>query len=239
MTERKILLAHRLSRLALGGVAAGVAAALLLVAAGTILIDQVGSRPEPKAVTPLSAEPLPANGFQITGFRTAQFGMKEPELRETLAKDFGVAPSNLGVTEAAGIGARTISFLLDGLVPGAGVAQLSYVFGYRGQDLIQVSVLWGGVNRPEVGAPQVETAAAELKRYLRSLPFDPGLAAFDLPQPDGSVLLGRGRDRQGRVVLLIRSDPIDASGVKRPSVQLVYVRDDRQPDVFSIRKGQF
>ena len=239
MTYAKRSLASRIGRLAVGGLAAGVAVALLLVAAGTLFVDRVVPPAPPKVVTPLTAEPGSVGGFQITGFRTARFGMKEPELREALAQDFGLSPASLAVTDAAGLGARTLSFLLDGLVPGAGVAQISYIFGYQGKDLIQISATWGGANRPEAGAPQVEAAAAELKRYFRSLPLDPALVAFDLRQGDGSMVLARARDPQGHVAMLIRSDVPDQAGVKRPMLQLVYIRDDKQPDVFRIQKGLF
>ena len=87
--------------------------------------------------------------------------------------------------------------------------------------------------------PQVETAATELKRYLRNLPFEPGQITFDAPQPDGSTILARARDRQGRALVLIRSDVSDGKSAKRPMLQLVYVRDEKQPDVFKIGKGQF
>jgi hypothetical protein len=239
MTYAKRSLTSRIGRLAVGGLAAGVAAALLLVAAGTLLVDHMVPPAPPKAVTPLTAAPAAVGGFQITGFRTARFGMKEPELREALSKDFGLTPASLTVTDAAGLGSRTLSFLLDGLVPGAGVAQLSYIFGYQGKDLIQISATWGGANRPDVGAPQVEAAAVALKRYFRSLPLDPVLVAFDMRQADGSAVLARARDPEGHVAMLIRTDAPDAAGVRRPMLQLVYIRDDKQPDVFRIHKGLF
>ena len=239
MTYAKRSLTSRIGRLAVGGLAAGVAAALLLVAAGTLLVDHTVPPTPPKTVTPLPAAPAAVGGFQITGFRTARFGMKEPELREALSKDFGLTPASLTVTDAAGLGARTLSFLLDGLVPGAGVAQLSYIFGYQGKDLIQISASWGGPNRPEAGAPQVEAAAVELKRYFRALPLDPALMTFDLRQGDGPIVLARARDPQGHVAMLIRSEVPDSAGVKRPMLQLVYIRDDKQPDVFRIQKGLF
>lgn len=239
MIDAKRSMASRIGRLAIGGVAAGVAAALLILAAGTLFVDRVVPPQAPKAVAPLTAEPGSVGGFEISGFRTARFGMKEPELREALSKDFGLTPESLTVTEAAGLGARTLSFLLDGLVPGAGVAQISYIFGYQGKDLIQISATWGGLGRPEMGPPQLEAAAAELKRYFRSLPLDPALLSFDLRQPDGSIVLARARDPQGHVAMLIRSDLPDRAGVKRPMVQLVYIRDDKRPDVFRIQKGHF
>lgn len=239
MTYAKRSSVARIGRLAVGGLAAGVAAALLLVAAGTLFVDRVVPPVPPKAVAPLTAEPAAVGGFQISGFRTARFGMKEPELREALAKDFGLSPASMTVTDAAGLGARTLSFLLDGLVPGAGVAQISYIFGYQGKDLIQISATWGGPGRPETGAPQVEAAAAELKRYFRSLPLDPALMTFDLRQSDGTMILARARDPQGHVAMLIRSEVPDNAGAKRPMLQLVYIRDDKQPDVFRIQKGLF
>jgi hypothetical protein len=239
MTYAKRSLTSRIGRLAVGGLAAGVAVALLLVAAGTVFVDHVAPPAPPKAVAPLTAGPASVGGFQITGFRTARFGMKEPELREALSKDFGVTPASLTVTDAAGLGARTLSFLLDGLVPGGGIAQISYIFGYQRKDLIQISATWGGPNRSDVGAPQVEAAAAELKRYFRSLPLDPTLVAFDMRQGDGSVVLARARDSQGHVAMLIRSEVPDSVGAKRPMLQLVYIRDDKQPDVFRIQKGLF
>jgi hypothetical protein len=238
-SDRPKGLAARFSRLAIGGAAAGVALAVVIVFAGTVLVDGFKDKPPPKAVAPLSVETSSSSAFKILGFRTAQFGMKEDDLRAALGQDFGVSSGNLTATEEVGLGTRTISFLLDGLVSGAGIAQLSYTFGHQGQDLIQIAVIWGGANRPEAGLPQVEAAAAELKRYMRSLPFDPGMTSYDLPQPDGSILLARARDRENRAVVLIRSDPVDGAGVKRPMLQLIYLRNEKQPDVFRIQKGQF
>jgi hypothetical protein len=237
--DRRHSPSSRIVRLALGGVAAGVAAALFLVAAGTLLVDQTTAPPAPVAVAPVTIAPSSGAGYQITGFRTAQFGMKEAELREALARDFGVGPNSLTVSEAAGLGARTLSFLLDGLAPGAGVAQMDYVLGYQGRELIQISAIWGGAISPQTGQPQIDAAAAELKRYFRNLPFDPSQVAYDVRRPDGSLVLARARDGEGRIATLIRSEMADAAGTKRPSLQLLYVRDEKQPDVFRIKKGQF
>jgi hypothetical protein len=239
MTDVKQSTSARIGRLAVGGLAAGVAAALLLVAAGTLVISRIVPPEPPKAVTPLTAEPVAIGGFEITGFRTARFGMKEPELYEALAKDFGVSAANLAIMDAAGLGARSVSFLLDGLVPGAGVAQISYLFGYAEKDLIQISATWGGPTRPEAAAAEVETAAADLKRYFRAMPLDPASVAFDLPQADGTLVLARARDPKGHVAMLIRSEAPNAAGVRRPKLELVYIRDDKRPDVFRIQKGMF
>lgn len=237
--DRKKSLSTRITRLAFGGVAAGVAAALLMVAAGTLLVERTAAPPAPIATAPVTIDPSTGAGYQITGFRTARFGMKEAELRDALAKDFGVGAANLTVSDAVGLGARTLSFLLDGLAPGAGAAQMNYVFGYEGQDLIQISAIWGGAALPQTGPPQIEAAATELKRYFRNLPFDASQIVFDMRESDGSMVLARARDRQGRVAMLVRSDMSDMAGTKRPVLQLIYIRDDKQPDVFRIKKGQF
>ena len=56
--------------------------AVVIVFAGTVLVDWFKDKPPPKAVAPLSVEASSASGFKILGFRTAQFGMKEEDLRD-------------------------------------------------------------------------------------------------------------------------------------------------------------
>ena len=83
-----------------------------------------------------------ARAGDITGYRSAVFGMSEAETRAAIAADFGVAANDIRRATHDLQKTTILAIAVKGLVPGSGRAEISYVFGYRDQTLFQVTVLW-------------------------------------------------------------------------------------------------
>ncbi|MBF0354415.1 MAG: hypothetical protein HQL43_04160 [Alphaproteobacteria bacterium] len=186
---------------------------------------------------------------QIEGFRSARFGYAESELRAAMRKDLGV--SDKDIVAASNDTERTSSLTAkaNNLLPDSGMATVSYILGARAKKLIQVNVLWGGV---EPGAANLATLVG-LSNSLRGYFLEQGSYVKETllanqPLDDGTVLVFRGADDKGRMVLLrLVPEPKKERDKNAPKdareahgmLLLSYIENPKNPDVFRIEKGQF
>src|SRR4051794_35742636 len=67
--------------------------------------------------------------YEVTGFRDARFGMTETDVRNSVAKTFGVKPADLASTTNAIEGTIVLTAKLASLDPAPGPARVAYIFG--------------------------------------------------------------------------------------------------------------
>lgn len=193
---------------------------------------------------PASAETAkpPAAATAIDGFRDAHFGMTEAELRRAIQADFPKAAVAIAInpTEKTTI----LSLTAGGLLPDTGPARISYILGYRSKRLIQVNIAWVSSGSAASDAAVVGSANT-LRDYFSARKFEPASVLRNQKLRDGAILVFRGSDKDGRMVLLVLSGRTAAErrGKKPPPapliLQLSYIADSARPDIFKIRKGQF
>lgn len=173
---------------------------------------------------------------QVTGFRSARFGMTEPALRAAIAKDFRLKPDALRKAANPRDGTTTLIAETTNLLPGAGRSAIAYVQGHRSGSLIQVNVLWGAPFESGRSARELAEIAEPLVAYFQRLRFAPLSVAVNVAREDGRITLFQGRDQNGRMVsfdLRIgkapdgRPDPAAVGA----GLQLAYVADPDKPDV--------
>ena len=58
------------------------------------------------------------------------------------------------------------------LLDGAGLAQVSYIFGYSSKKLIQVNVLWGTAADPQATPDKIAAAADQLRLLFLDSGYD-------------------------------------------------------------------
>jgi hypothetical protein len=220
------------------------AAALL---AGLMIAGPSLAAPETQAP---AAAPTPS--YQITGFRSAKFGMTQAQVRAAAAADFGAA---IKITENGNPAEGTTALQLDvaHLDPGPGAAQVTYIFGATSHTLAHVNVVW--VTGPEPTADEragIVTAAIQLAHYFQTLP-EP-LKASLAAQPIGpnGLMLFAGVDQQGAGIevaaegisyqVTAKSDDkkTDSPAPKGPALlRISYIRNVANPDIIHIKPGAF
>ena len=194
------------------------------------------------AQTPPKAPPAatPAE-FRLSGFRSANFGMTAEQVRQAIRKDFNIGPDKIETAENGVERTQILATTVPDLLPNGGPAQVAYVIGYRSKQLVQVTVTWGGGGNALQPAAAIEVARM-LQNYLAGVGYKADTVATNIAQPDGSIVVFRGDDAQGRRTILVLGGVAAPEGQKPagpPVVQISYIRDPANPDVFQIRRGDF
>jgi len=183
----------------------------------------------------------------IDGYRSAHFGMTEAEVKVAIKSDFGVSDPKRTINDVE----RTTIFTVPAkaLLPDSPPATISYILGASSSKLIQVNVVWGENGGAE--AKQIVSTTNALAAYF----VDKGSYAKDSQAvnqalPDGTLLVFRGADTKGRMVVLHLipvSEPADEKKAakdkpvefKKAMLRLSYIANPTKPDVFRIEKGRF
>lgn len=190
---------------------------------------------------------VPATAGGITGFRSARFGMTEAMVLEAITADFGVPPG--AVERAVHPYDKTVTLVIevDDLVAGTGRTQIAYILGYHSRRLIQVNLVWQQPADAEfAGHKVVKAAQTMITRFgLRGIPRDPSVANARLP--DGSILMFRGVDAEGRLALIRLNRPETGDGAAAATdggsenwwLRVSLMEDAEAPDVYRIEDGAF
>jgi hypothetical protein len=203
-------------------------------------------KPAAKTAGDTEKAPEPAGPpASIAGFRTAQFGMSEDQLRRAIAKDFPNAATKLKKTTHPSEKTTVLTLPVADLVPHTGSAQVSYILGHQSKKLIQVNVVWRSDGSEEHNEAVVGTANS-LRDYFAGQSYKPSSVVANRQLNDNAIVVFRGADAQDRLVLMVLHGSAAAEGkdekAARPrplSLELSYIADAAHPDVFRIPKGQF
>src|SRR5262249_33457067 len=84
------------------------------------------------------AQELPK--YEVAGFRDAQFGMTEPEVRATIKKSFAVKDADIKTSSNPTEGTTFLIARVESLDPGPGPADITYIFDNKSKRLIQANV---------------------------------------------------------------------------------------------------
>lgn len=188
-----------------------------------------------------------ARAGDITGYRSAVFGMSEAETRTAIAADFGVAANDIPRATHDLQKTTILTIAVNGLVPGSGQAEVSYVLGYRDQTLFQVTVLWRARNDSAAATGRLLLAAQSMINRFALLGFPDGHVAPGSVMEESVKMLFRSRDNHGRLALITIYSPsasdssssVETSGKEQHWLRVSFVRDAGPPDIFEIEPGQF
>lgn len=183
----------------------------------------------------------------VDGYRSARFGMTEAEVKKAIKADFSIDDPGKTVNGTQ----RTTVLVVSGksLIPDTPPATISYILGATTAKLIQVNVVWGGNGGAD--AKQIAFTANALSAYFQEKgSYARDSVAINQNLPDGSMLVFRGADAQGRMVVVQLApviDPAEAKKsekdkpveLKKATLRLSYVANPTKPDVFRIEKGRF
>ena len=178
---------------------------------------------------------------EVKGFRSALFGMDENEVRTAIGKDFGKAlklkTTLNGAERTHGLVARVPDALPDG-----GASDISYVFGYKGKKLIQISIVWSKTTDPSLTPEKLVSDADVLKATFAEQGYKADTIVSDAAVR-GGVLMFRGSDASGRTTALLLEGRTVADKDRKifepASLLLIYMADPKHADVFRLAPGQF
>ena len=182
----------------------------------------------------------PVQKVEIKGFRSAVWGMTEAQIRDAIKKDFGAAkvtveqnPADLTTLVWANV---------ENLLPGSGVGRVTYVLGHNSKKLMQIAVTWGGVVNPAMKPEAAVSVANLLRAHFAGLGYKPDTVVQNAKVQDGVIVVFRGFDYENRMTLLVLNEiPKQEGGPQTAPVmlQLSYVQNVQNPDVFKVNRGQF
>jgi hypothetical protein len=135
------------------------------------------------------------------------------------------------------------------LMPDTGLVRIEYILGFQTRQLIQVNLIWGTPVEPGASLESVTTPAARLQSFFVQENFPEDRRLLNAMMQDGTQLLFRGRDAEGRSVELVAGQrrPAEAGQSGQPAqsqaaahwLRLSYVLNPERPDVYSLRRGDF
>ncbi len=199
------------------------------------------------AVVTAAVGPLGANAQDVSGWRTARFGMSEAQVRQAIARDFNVAPSAIVTQDNPAERTRVLSAILPALEPGPGAATVSYILGASSKRLVHVNVAW----QAGAGAAERDRLAAAgilLARNFRERDWRPQAAVAGVREAPGVLVLFAGVDAKGSGVELRLSGvpivgPDGTADLVAPAgtaeLRLSYAANVARPDIVRLREGAF
>ncbi|MEM1074696.1 MAG: hypothetical protein AAF665_05175 [Pseudomonadota bacterium] len=221
----------------------GISAIARAISAPVLIFAVVVNAPVSAQTTASLGESASARTASVDGFRSAEFGMDKSQVLAAIDADFGL--SGESVVEGQNTIERTslLSISSSGVLEGGGVAQVSYVFGYTSQTLIQVGISWGADTDPSMTEAQIVANGDVLRNHFITSGYVPDTIETGTVLDNG-ILLFRGKDADGRAAILLLQGRFSADGsgtrVMSPSnLALIYAVDPDTPDIFRIKDGDF
>lgn len=219
----------------------------LLVSAALILCmpAEAPAQPAepPAGATPAAIASPTGPGAAVRGFRSARFGMTPDEVRAAMRADFALDDDDIVEGMNTVERTRVLSAIVPDVLPGGGAAQVSYIFGYRSETLIQAGILWSGATDPALTPAQLSANSDVLRAHFVGAGHDPETVVTDIALETGTLVY-RGADSEGRTVILLLQGEHAAGapgqGALRPSsLTLLYALAPETPDIFSLNQGDF
>ena len=182
------------------------------------------------------------NAVKINGFRSAQFGMTRKEILKSIYKDFKISKSK--IQRRLHPSEKTVSYSVQvkDLLPNSGLAKLFYVFGFKTKRLIQVNILWSRTVDEQLHPQKFVDTANLLRAHFLSQGFQKEGLAVNTKMSDGSVLVFRGLDASGKMVVLLLVNPPVKEGQppnRNINLRLSYIMNPDSPDIYKIKKDDF
>ena len=225
---------------------AGAAFTVASLCAGSALAQpskQQQRPPQPAATQGPAPAIAPEGKAEVTGFRSAKFGMSESEVRQAIAKDFGIKAGDVKSEPNRGEQTTVLSVKVPDVLPGGGTADVSYVLGYKTKHLIQVGITWSKATDEKMTPEQLFSNSSVLRSHFLSEGYKPETIATNMPI-NGGLLMFRGSDDKDRTTMLIlqgtKAQGENNQRVLTPTgLLLFYVADAKSPDVYRLPPGSF
>jgi hypothetical protein len=194
----------------------------------------------PSAATPAPATPAVA---EVTGFRSARFGMTEAQVRSAIERDFRVPQDAIQTEENKAEQTHVLVVQVPDVLPGGGKANVSYVLGFKSKTLIQVGLSWSKATDDKITPEQLFSNANVLRSHFVTAGYKPDTIATNMPV-NGGILMFRGSDAQDRTTMLLLQGTFSQGENNQremtpTALLLFYIADAKSPDVYRLPAGSF
>lgn len=194
---------------------------------------------EKPAPAPQQAEAAPT--VVIDGFRSARFGATEQELVPLIAKDLGIAEKDIRGEDNSVERTHALVGASETVMPDSGRATVAYILGATSKRLMQVNVVWTAPVKDKAATERLANTANTLRDFfIRKGTYAKNSLAANAKLPDNSVLVFRGADEKGRLIvlhLIVNSQKSETDGTA--TLVLSYIEKPGAPDVFKLAPSAF
>jgi hypothetical protein len=196
-----------------------------------------------------SAAPT-ATTAEVTGFRSALFGMSEADVRSAISKDFGVSGAGVRTSQNSAERTQILSIKAADVLPEGGTAEVAYVLGYKTRKLIQVSLSWSKATDDKLTPERLVANGEALRAYFMSAGYKADTLVSNVATR-GGLLMFRGEDANGRTTALMlvgamndkattdKTSDKSTRSFAPVALSLFYLADAKNPDVYRIQPGKF
>ena len=193
----------------------------------------------PSVATPAPEAPAVA---EITGFRSARFGMTEPDVRRAIENDFRTRPDEIRSeenkaeqTQVAMYGARR--------APRWRYSQHLLCVRLQVKEANSGRLSWSKATDEKMTPEQLFSNANILRTHFLEAGYKPDTISTNMPV-NGGVLMFRGSDAHERTTVMILqgtfSQGENNQRVLTPTALLLfYIADAKNPDVYRLPEGSF
>lgn len=172
----------------------------LFFAPGILQAQTPSTATSPSAAGKPAAQTVPqAITAEVTGFRTARFGMTDEQVREAIKRDFDIDAKDVKKLRNEVQKTDILAVQVENLVPGSGTSIVFYIFGYASKKLIHVNVVWGRLAQQTVAPATLVNTGTILQNYFKNL----GLATTPNSSTASQVTLFQGFDEKKRAIQLV------------------------------------
>ena len=185
-----------------------------------------------------NTEPL----AEIEGFRSAKFKMSMDQVKQAIYQDFKLGDDKIDSIKHPTEKTNSLAVTVENLLPDSGKSRVVYVFGYKTKALIQVNILLGHPVDKSATPQQIVDSGNMLGNHFFNKRYQEDGLVKHARLSDGSVLIFRGKDQTGRMVLLRLSNPqpnAKKDDELKISLTLSYIEKPEQPDMFKLKKDDF
>ena len=176
----------------------------------------------------------------VNGFRSSQFGMNERDVIKAIKSDFGIAKKQISRKVHPNEKTITLGINVPRILPDSGPAKIIYLLGYKTRRLIEIKIIWG---RPIMKDPNAVVATAnQLGNYFVQKKYQKEGFAYNHQLGEDVYLVFQGKDKKGRVVRLLLTNPKSEDAKKSGeniALTLSYIEKPEDPDVYRIKDGDF
>ena len=180
----------------------------------------------------------------IDGYRSAHFGMTEAEVLRAIQMDFAIEGGETRIVHPL---QKTTALVVraDELVSGAGATQVVYIFGYRSERLIQVTLSWGYPLETVVNAATLVRAARAMMNRMALQGLPRNTLSSDMAVDDGSIIVFRANDADAHVIEMRMKGPGIGPATGNDDdeatswLRLSFIQDAKTPDTYRIEPGAF
>ncbi|MBV9835514.1 MAG: hypothetical protein JO055_13955 [Alphaproteobacteria bacterium] len=231
--------------------------AVVVMAATALWLASAASWAQaPATPTPPAAPRQPGPGpskapYEVTGFRSARFGMDEAQLKAAIQSDFQVKAEDIKPTVNAMERTTALIVTLPSLDPGPGPASVVYILGYKTKKLIQVNLVWTQPGEPgkSDGGPYL-VAGVQLANYFNGFTWRDGKVTLTAPAGNNRLLVFGAEDSKTGSVQVV----VDGVAFQRKpdgqlettpqananvTLRVAYIANLATPDVFKLEPGRF